>query len=128
MLVKIEKASIFKKDKRGVTYDFTARPSSYFIVLYRKKGTVSGKHYHKGTIQSKSPETFYLASGTIELIVRDIRTGKEEKHTICEGTKIEIPPKIYHEVRAKTDILLLELNVDKDDFSGYESDSVKSSK
>lgn len=125
MLVKITKASIFKKDKRGTTFDFTARPSSYFLSLHRKKGTTSGKHYHKGTIKSKLPETFYLASGTIELTVRDIETKKEERHIIHEDTKIEIPPKIYHEVRAKTDIVLLELNVDKGDFSGYESDTVK---
>lgn len=125
MPVKITKPSIFQKDERGIVYDFTTRPSSYFIVLHRKKGTVSGNHYHKGTIQSKSPETFYLIKGTIELFVRDTVTGKEEQHILQEGTKFEISPYTYHEVKAVTDIILLELNTDKADFSGYASDTVK---
>lgn len=125
MLIKIEQPHIFQEDERGITYDFITRSSSYFIILHRKKGTVSGNHYHKGTIQSKSPETFYLIKGTIELLVRDIATGKEEQHTLQEGTKLEIPPNTYHEVKAVTDIVLLELNTDKEDFSGYESDTVK---
>jgi quercetin dioxygenase-like cupin family protein len=125
MLVKITEPSIFQEDERGVTYDFIARPSSYFIVLNRKAGTVSGSHYHRGTIQSKSPETFYLMKGVFELFVRDTITGNEERYTLQEGTKLEIPPNTYHEVKAITDIILLELNVSKDDFRGYEDDIVR---
>ncbi len=126
MLVNLEKVSILKDDERGISCDFSARESGYFIVLYRKEGTVSGNHYHKGTIKSKSPETFYLASGKIELIVRDIETKEEEKYIIEEKTKFEIPPYIYHKVKALTDIILLELNTSKEDFEGYEQDTVKS--
>jgi oxalate decarboxylase/phosphoglucose isomerase-like protein (cupin superfamily) len=126
MLVNLEQVLILKKDKRGTIYNFSTRESSYFIVLYREKGSVSGNHYHKGTIKSKVPEIFYLASGEIELLVRDIKTGKEERHIVQEKTKIEIPPYIYHEVKALTDIILLDFNVSKEDFKGYESDSVKS--
>jgi len=125
MLIKIELPGIFKEDERGTIYEFSTRPSSYFIVIYRKKGTVSGSHYHKGTIQSKNPEMFYLVSGEVELFVRDIKTGEEETHIIQEKTKIEVPPNIYHEWRAKTDIILLEFNTSREDFRGYESDTIR---
>jgi len=125
MLINIESAEIFKEDERGKIYEFSTRPNSYFLVLYREKGTVSAKHYHKGTIKSKSPETFYLVSGEVEFLACDMMTGKEETYTIQAKTKIEVPPNTYHEVKAKTDIILLELNTDKEDFKGYDSDTVR---
>jgi oxalate decarboxylase/phosphoglucose isomerase-like protein (cupin superfamily) len=125
MLVKIEKASLFREDERGRTYDFSARESSYFIVLYRKKGTTSGNHYHKGKMESKSPEIFYLIKGEAELIARDIKTREEQVFDLEEGMKVETPPNIYHTVKAKTDIIILELLTDKEDFSNYDLDTVK---
>lgn len=125
MIIKIEKASVFKQDERGIAYDFSTRPSSYFVVLHRKAGTVSGSHYHKGTIQSKAPEILYLVSGKATVLVKDIVTGLKEEYEIEYATKIEIPPNIYHEIKAKTDIILIEFNVDKKDFQGYKADTVK---
>jgi oxalate decarboxylase/phosphoglucose isomerase-like protein (cupin superfamily) len=124
-MVKIEKASIWKQDERGIAYGFSARDSSYFIVLYRKAGTTSGDHYHKGTIESKNPEVFYFVSGKAELVTRDINTGEEQVFQLEEGLKIEIPPNIYHSFRALTDIILLELNTSEEDFNKYEADTVK---
>src|SRR5438128_1043777 len=125
MLVKIEKVSLWKDDERGKIYGFSARESGYFLVLYRKKGSISGDHYHKGTIKSKSPEIFYMISGQAELKVRDTKSGVEETHLVEQGTKIEIPPFIHHAFKAMTDITFLELNVSKEDFDKYESDTVK---
>lgn len=125
MLISIEKASIIKEDERGVSYDFSTRKSGYFIFIHRKKGTVSGNHYHKGTMVSKSPEIIYLVSGNAKLTVRDIRNNEEEVYSLTEATKIEIPPNIYHEVLAETDIILMEPIADKKDFELYDSDTVK---
>ena len=124
MLVKIEQVELLQEDDRGRNYGFSTRESKYFIVLHRKEGSVSGNHLHKGTIKSKSPEILYIVSGTIELTVWDDK-GVEEKHTLSEGTKIETPPDIYHRVEAKTDVIMMEFNTDKEDFSGYEGDTVK---
>ncbi len=44
-MIKIEKTQIWKKDERGIAYGFSARESSYFIVLNRKEGTTSGDHF-----------------------------------------------------------------------------------
>ncbi|MBP9711923.1 MAG: hypothetical protein KBD55_02720 [Candidatus Pacebacteria bacterium] len=124
-MIKIEKTQIWKNDERGIAYGFSARKSSYFIVLSRKKGTTSGDHYHKGTIKSKNPEVFYFVSGKAELTTCDIKTGEEKVFQLEEGVKIEIPPYIYHSFKALTNIILLELNTNKEDFDKYESDTVK---
>ncbi len=125
MLINIEKSSILKNDERGISYDFSTRQSGYFIVIHRKRGTISGKHYHKGEMVSKAPEIIYLVSGDIKLTARDIKTGEQEVFDLSEGVKIEIPPNMYHELEAKTDIIFLELLTDKKDFEKYKSDTVK---
>ncbi|MBI4599307.1 cupin domain-containing protein [Candidatus Uhrbacteria bacterium] len=125
MLANVEKASLLKNDERGSTHVFSARESGYFIVLNRKKGTVSGNHYHKGAMKSKSPEIFYLVSGRAELTIRDMKTKEEEVIDIEEGMKVEIPANVYHAVKARTDIILMEFITSKEDFQKYESDTVK---
>ncbi len=125
MLIKIEKVSILKNDDRGISYDFSTRESSYFIFVHRKQGTISGAHYHKGVMVSKSPEVIYLVSGVARLTVRDLAADEEEIYEVGEGTKIEIPPNIYHELLAETDIILMEPIKDKEDFELYKSDTVK---
>lgn len=127
MLAKIEKSSLLKEDERGTAYDFSTRPSSYFIVLYRKKGSMSGNHYHRGNMKSKCPEIFYLIQGEAELALRDRETKEEQVIELERGTRVEISPNIYHAVKAKTDIILMEFITDKEDFKKYDSDTVMSS-
>lgn len=122
MLVKITHVNPLREDKRGLAYGFTLRESKYFVVLNRKKGTISGKHYHKGTLKSKSPELFYLAKGKIRLVVKSIKTGKSEEHYVQENNIIEIPAMVYHEVHALTDIILLEFNTEYNDFKDETAD------
>ncbi len=126
MLAKIEKVSLWKDDEKGKVCQFSARESSFFLVIYRKKDTTSGDHYHKGSIKSKSPEIFYFVSGQAELYLKDLSSGVEEKYIVESGIKIEIPPYIYHSFKALTDIVFIELNVSKEDFDKYESDTVRS--
>lgn len=125
MLAKIEKVPLWKEDERGKAYQFSTRESSFYIVLYRHKGTTSGDHYHKGTIKSKSPEIFYFISGEAELHLKDLKNGSEERHIIEPGTKIQIHPNIYHSFKALTDIIMIEFNVSRGDFENYDSDTVK---
>lgn len=117
-LVKIEKVEPSAEHERGSEHGFSARESKHFTVLHRKKGSVSGNHYHKGETKSKNPEIFYLVSGEFELLVKNLETGEEETHTIKENTKVEIPAGVFHKVTALTDITFLELSVDKEDFEG----------
>lgn len=121
-MITITKLEPFKKDKRGLAFDFELRDSNYIVALHRNKGSISGLHYHKGAFKSKSPEIFYLAKGKIKLIVKDMNSNKQEEHIIEEYTKLEIPAMIYHEVHALTDIILIEFNCENND---YKSDTVK---
>lgn len=122
MLVSIEKVSPLKVNEKGYLYGFSTRESKYLIIIDRKKGTISGDHYHTGKTKSKSPEIFYLVKGKVELSVKDMRSGEEEVHIIKANHKIEVPSNIHHKFTALTDIILLECNVDEEDF---ESDTVK---
>jgi len=122
-MIKIEKIKPLREDLRGLAYGFSTRKSGYFIVINRKKGTISGEHYHKGLSESKSPEIFYLVKGKVKLSVKDIKSNKEKTYEIAENSKIEIPANIYHEFLALTDIILLELNITKSDFR---KDTIKS--
>jgi oxalate decarboxylase/phosphoglucose isomerase-like protein (cupin superfamily) len=122
MLITITKLEPFKDDKRGLAFNFELRDSNYIVTLYRKKGSISGQHYHKGAFKSKSPEIFYLAKGRVKLIVKDMKLGIQEEYIVEEHSKIEIPQTVYHEVHALTDIILIEFNCEKDDFK---TDTVK---
>lgn len=116
MLMKITKVDPLRPDDRGLAYAFTARNSSYFIVLNRREGTISGKHHHMGKTQSKSPEILYMIKGKAKVVAEDLKSHAREEHEIEENDLIEIPSGIYHEVHALTDIIFLELNAEKSDF------------
>lgn len=116
MLIEITKINPIKDDPRGLAFGFELQNKSYFIVLNRKKETVSGSHYHKGKTKSKNPETFFLAKGIIKVILKDIKTGDSETVEITENNILKIPPLIYHEVHTLTDIILIEFNEEKSDF------------
>ncbi len=117
MLIKIEKIEPLKEDERGNAYEFPVRASKNIIVLNRHKGSISGRHYHKGTTESKSPETFFLAKGKVRIFVKDVKTGEEEEYTVEENHKIYVPAMTYHEVHALTDIMLIEFNVEEVDYA-----------
>jgi len=123
MIVKITKIKPLRPDERGLAYGFSLRESRSFIVINRKKGTVSGGHYHKGKSMSKSPEIFYIANGKIKLIAKDIETGKSEEHVIDENNLLEVPANVYHEVHALTDTIFIEFNVEPDKYE-FREDTV----
>ncbi|MFH1510073.1 MAG: hypothetical protein ABIF10_00150 [Candidatus Woesearchaeota archaeon] len=123
MPVKIKKINPFKPDKRGLAYGFTTRPSRYFIVVHRKRGTVSAKHHHKGLAKSRNPETFCLIYGTMRLYTKNLRTKKEQEHIITENHLVEIPAMVYHELHAVTDMIFIEFH-NLDDSKSYDKDTV----
>lgn len=118
--IKIKKIKPLKKDERGLTYGFSTRKSRYFLVLNRKKGSVSGRHYHAGASKSKNPEIFYLIKGRARLIVRDMKSkNKTKTYIIEENCIIEVPANMYHEFHALTDVIFLELNIKKENFEKH---------
>jgi len=115
MDIKLEKIKQYYGGERGSSFFINNEGKPLISVLKRNKGTISGHHYHTGKAKGKNPETFVLLSGKMELYVEDIKTKESQTIIIGENTLFEIPPYIYHEVKALTDFVALEFNVSMDD-------------
>lgn len=46
------------RDERGSTFEWKLQDKRQITVLVRKKGSILGKHYHKGKDPSKNPDVF----------------------------------------------------------------------
>lgn len=114
--VKIINLDLVKSDDRGSIFQFQNRDSSKLLLVKRKKGTVSGGHYHTGENKLKDPETVIILDGKFEIVLKNVNTLKEFKKTYDTPIMLKIDPFIYHEIRAITDIILLDMNsIDDDD-------------
>jgi len=108
--IKITKLKLIRKDQRGSSYAFSTRSTKDFLLVTRKKGTISGEHYHEGKSKQKDPETLILIKGKLKLHCKNIKTGEELKTVIEAPCKIEIGTFIWHKVVALSDITFLETN------------------
>ncbi len=98
------------EDARGKNYAFSTRPTKDFLFVTRKKGTISGEHYHQGKSKQKDPETLILIKGKFKLECQNLKTGEKLKTIIEAPTKLELGTNIWHKVTALTDIIFLETN------------------
>lgn len=109
-MIIIEPLNVFAEHKRGKTLLFDNERTGEFILGYRNKNSVSGRHYHKGVAANKNPEILILISGAIQLKTIDLATKKEQIIKLEIPSRIEIPAMIWHEVIALTDCVFLETN------------------
>ena len=103
--IKIQKLEQYHHSEKGDSFLAHNEGLPAISILKRNKGSVSGHHYHLGKTKSKNPERFVLLSGKIELYVEDVKTKESQTLIIEENNYFEIPPYIYHEVKALTDFL-----------------------
>ncbi|MDP3093628.1 MAG: hypothetical protein Q8N16_02585 [bacterium] len=113
--VEIIKLKLVKKDARGSTFQFDNRNSSKLLLAKRKKGSVSGRHFHTGKSRMKNPETMVIIDGKFQIVLKNVKTGEQFRKTCASPVMFKIDPYIYHEVRALTDILLIDMNAINDD-------------
>ena len=114
MSIQVSEIDVKAIDERGALHFFSTDRSGEFLLVYRKAGTISGQHYHKGLHQGKNPEEMLLVQGEIILNWRDIQTEEIGTLNIKAPSRVIIPAKIWHEVNAITDIVFIELNSLKD--------------
>lgn len=97
-------------DERGFTAEFGQDRTGTHVLLYRKAGIVSGRHYHKGLSSTKNPEILVVICG--KCVVNWFNITDNVRHTaIIEGpTKLEIPINTWHEVVTETECTFIELN------------------
>ncbi|MFA5797809.1 MAG: hypothetical protein WC916_07305 [Candidatus Woesearchaeota archaeon] len=106
---------IVKNDERGITFQFPNRVSSNILLIKRKQGVISGKHYHTGKSVMKNPETIIIIDGEAEIILRNVKTKEEFKEIYTAPVMFKINPFIYHEIRSITDVTFLDMNGIDDD-------------
>jgi hypothetical protein len=97
-------------DERGYTAEFEQMRTGKHLLLFRKAGTVNGRHYHKGLSATKDPEQFIIIHGTCRLSWRHIDETEMQTVVITGPAKLEIPPFTWHEIVTETDCTFLELN------------------
>lgn len=108
--VTITPLTLYAQHERGKTLLFDNQRTGEFILGYRVKDSISGRHYHKGLVKYKNPEILILVSGSIQLKTIDLETKNEQSVIIKEPSCIEISAMIWHEVLALTDCVFLEMN------------------
>ena len=97
-------------DERGSTTEYLHERSGKQLLLFRKAGTINGRHYHKGISPAKDPEIFIVAHGTCKVSWRHINSSELETQEVTGPAQLEVPPYIWHEVEPVTDCVFLELN------------------
>ena len=98
------------EDERGATHYFDTDRTGQFIVAYRKAGSASGKHYHKGLAPHKNPEIIIIMQGSAILNWYDVRGTAKGTEKLEAPVMIKIHPWAWHEVIAETNIVVFELN------------------
>jgi dTDP-4-dehydrorhamnose 3,5-epimerase-like enzyme len=110
MQVSITTIDKIGEDERGATHFFSTSRTGQFIVAYRKEGSISGRHYHKGIAPKKNPEQIIIMQGKAVLNWKDVRTNETGSVNITAPAFVEIFPYVWHEVISITDIIVFELN------------------
>ena len=110
MSVTINPIDIKAVDERGALHYFSTDRTGEFLLVYRKSGTVSGQHYHKGISKGKNPEDMLLVQGSANLHWKDLNTNKEETVELIAPVRVLIHANVWHELIAITDIVFVELN------------------
>lgn len=108
--VNISRLSLLGSNEKGDTYIMEHLRQGAFMLGYRKKGSINGKHYHKGISPQKDPEILVLLEGRCNLYCLDLKSGKEEHFTLEAPCWVEVSPMIWHELKAITRLIFYEMN------------------
>lgn len=108
-MIKITALEKIGDDERGYTYEYFHERMGRHLIIFRKAGTYSGNHYHKGISLGKNPEILILFSGSIVLQFKEVQQSDIESVMISSPTQIEIPPYFWHQIYCQTDSTMLEL-------------------
>ena len=110
MNVSVSKIDIKATDERGALHYFNTDRNGEFLLVYRKEGSISGQHYHKGASKGKNPEQMILVQGALMMQWKNILTQQNGTLRVEAPAKVTIEANVWHEVKALTDIIFIELN------------------
>jgi hypothetical protein len=110
MSVTISTIDVKAIDERGALHYFSTDRTGEFLLVYRKAGTISGQHYHKGFSAGKNPEDMLLVQGSANLHWKNLKTNEEETVELVAPVRVLIQANVWHALTAITDIVFVELN------------------
>ncbi|MEY4278426.1 MAG: hypothetical protein RL377_430 [Bacteroidota bacterium] len=110
MSVQLIPINLKAADDRGALHYFSTDRTGEFLLVYRKAGTVSGQHFHKGASAGKNPEDLLLVQGAATLHWKDLNTNEEQTILLEAPIRVLIQANVWHELKAETDIVFVELN------------------
>lgn len=103
------------EDERGPTHYFDTDRTRQFVCGFRKAGSVSAKHYHKGLSVGKNPEVLVLFQGELTINWFDVRNPETRgTEKVKAPALVTVYPYAWHEVIADTDMIFLEQNTLED--------------
>jgi hypothetical protein len=97
-------------NENGYTYEYFHERYGRHLVCFRKAGSTSGRHYHKGLSLTKNPEIIILLHGSLIINYRNVNDTNILQAPVEGPVKIEIQPYVWHEFICITDSTFLELN------------------
>ena len=108
------------EDNRGAIRDILVKEKIDFVtIIYNKKNSVRGNHYHKKTVQY-----LYVLEGSV--LVASKFEGKEiEKKILTEGDLLLNEPFEWHAIKSIEDSKLLILTRGLRGGDDYEADTFK---
>jgi len=110
MSVSVSTIDVKAIDERGALHYFSTNRTGEFLLVYRKAGSISGQHYHKGNSAGKNPEEMLLVQGSLTMNWNNLNTEEKGTLTIEAPSRVVIEANVWHEVKALTDIIFIELN------------------
>ena len=110
MSVQILPIDLKAVDERGALHYFSTERTGEFLLVYRNAGSISGQHYHKGITAGKNPEDMLLVQGKASLNWKNLETKEVNTVELIAPIRVKIPAHIWHELKAITDIVFIELN------------------
>ncbi|QNR25839.1 hypothetical protein [Croceimicrobium hydrocarbonivorans] len=110
--VEVLDLNLLSEKEGNCTYDFESIHSQKGRILaFRKKGSISGNHWHEGKSTTKNPEEMLIISGRLKLEWTDEPEGIYQHSKLIEAPAlIRINPGIKHRVEALEDLCFLEFN------------------
>jgi len=104
-------------DERGETLAYVSENKiREVIIVKRKKGSISGNHYHTGSDPSRNPEIQYIISGKMKFTAKNIDTNEQEEHILEPNTEIRISPRVFHRLEMLEDTIFIEFHPEESDF------------
>ncbi|MCX8022424.1 MAG: cupin domain-containing protein [Syntrophorhabdaceae bacterium] len=91
-------------EERGMFAQIAYREEIRHLAFFEiKKGYFRGSHYHK-----KKEETFFVISGKIRALFRDIEGDLREEHILSRGDRVRVKTGCGHIFYALEDVLVVE--------------------